>query len=335
MSEVGTSYSLLVGTGARAWRTAMAEALYGDGGFYRRGETPGRHFRTSVTSGGASLLAEALHRLALAAGLRTVIDMGSGGGELLTALHLLDPTLDLHGVDIADRPAGLPTPVRWWPEAPAGLTGLLVANEWLDNVPVDVVIPARDGPRVLLVDGDGDENPGPPPDAADTRWLHRWWPPAADRERLEVGRSRDEAWAAAVRRLAGGLAVAIDYGHLSGDRPPLGSLTGFRRGRETRPVPDGTCDLTAHVAIDACRIAGEDAAGRPALLIRQRTALRALGVDGRRPPLRLAAHKPREYAGSLARASMAATLTDATGLGAFWWLLQPVDRPVPAVLAEG
>ncbi len=312
----------------------MDEALYGGGGFYRRGEAPSRHFRTSVTSDAAPLLAGALHRLARAAGLRTVVDMGAGGGDLLAALHALDPTLDLHGVDVADRPAGLPAPVRWWPEAPAGLTGLLVANEWLDNVPVDVVIGTRAGPRLLLVDAAGEESPGPPPGDADAGWLRRWWPLGGDRERAEVGRSRDEAWATAVRRLDGGLAVAIDYGHLSAERPPLGSLTAFRDGRETPPVPDGTCDLTAHVAVDACRVAGERATGRPALLLRQRPALRALGVDGRRPPLRLAAHRPRAYADGLARASAAATLSDAAGLGGFWWLVQPLDRPIPAVLAH-
>lgn len=313
----------------------MAEALYGDEGFYRRGEAPAGHFRTSVTAGAAPVLAAAVHRIALSAGLRAVIDVGAGGGELLGALHDLDPTLDLHGVDVAPRPALLPGPVRWWSRTPAGLTALVVAHEWLDNVPLDVVVPTPAGPRLLLVDDRGDESPGPPPDRPDAAWLHRWWPPGDEHHRAEVGRPRDQAWTGVLERLAGGLAIAVDYGHLAGDRPPRGSLTAFRAGREVPPVPDGRCDLTAHVAVDACRDAGERTAGRPARLLRQRSALHALGIDGRRPPLALATRDPQAYAAGLARASTVAALTDAAGLGGFWWLVQPLDRPIPTVLARG
>ncbi|NEB77546.1 hypothetical protein G3I40_20315, partial [Streptomyces sp. SID14478] len=65
-----------------------------------------------------------------------------------------------------------------------------------------------------------------------------------------------------------GLAVAVDYAHARGTRPPFGTLTGFRAGRETAPVPDGTCDLTAHVALDACAVTDG------ARIVPQRTALR-------------------------------------------------------------
>ncbi|KOG91926.1 hypothetical protein ADK38_00490, partial [Streptomyces varsoviensis] len=46
-----------------------------------------------------------------------------------------------YAVERAPRPAGLDPRVEWLAgldAAPAGLTGLLFANEWLDNVPVDV-----------------------------------------------------------------------------------------------------------------------------------------------------------------------------------------------------
>ena len=88
---------------------------------------------------------------------------------------------------------------------------------------------------------------------------------------MEVGRARDEAWAGLVGRLRSGVAVAVDYGHVAVARPPAGTLTGFRSGHHVVPVPDGSCDLTAHVAMDSLR---HDE------LVDQRTALRRLGIGG-------------------------------------------------------
>jgi hypothetical protein len=119
--------------------------------------------------------------------------------------------------------------------------------------------------------------------------------------------------------------VAVDYAHSVDARPPFGTLTGFREGRETAPVPDGSCDITAHVALDACALPG----GR---VLTQRAALRALGVAGARPPLSLASTDPAAYVRALAGAGEAAELTAPGGLGDFGWLVQPVGIPDP--LAE-
>lgn len=74
------------------------------------------------------------------------------------------------------------------------------------------------------------------------------------------------------------------------------------------------------MALDACTLPG----GR---VLRQRDALRALGIAGARPPLALASTRPAEYVRALARAGEAAELTAAGGLGDFGWLLQPVGIP--------
>jgi hypothetical protein len=102
-------------------------------------------------------------------------------------------------------------------------------------------------------------------------------------------------------------------------------------------VPDGSCDITAHVALDACAEAGRTAlqgragpARRAPRLLTQREALHALGVDGARPPLSLAASDPAGYVRALAAAGEAAELTARDGLGAFGWLVQPVAMPYPA-----
>jgi hypothetical protein len=97
-------------------------------------------------------------------------------------------------------------------------------------------------------------------------------------------------------------------------------LTGYRDGRQVQPLPDGSTDVTAHVAMDAIAAAG----GHPYSLVTQREALAALGVDGGRPAIDLAHADPAGYVRALAAAGAAAELTDPAGLGGHWWLLQTV-----------
>ncbi|MER5477217.1 SAM-dependent methyltransferase [Streptomyces sp. NPDC002734] len=320
--------------GARGWREAAHEALYGPGGFYRRPEGPAGHFRTSVHASPlfAAAVARLLCRVDEALGRPadlTFVDMAAGRGELVAGVRAaLPPEVASRtrfcAVEVADRPAGLPEPVEWLETPPRGVRGLLFANEWLDNVPVDVVEVDGSGvPRRVLVRPDGSELAGDPVDGEDAHWLERWWPlPAEEGLRAEIGLPRDRAWAGAVGCLEQGLAVAVDYAHTADARPPFGTLTGFREGREVPPVPDGTRDLTAHVALDSCVLPG----GR---LLSQREALHTLGVTGARPPLTLASSDPAGYVRALAAASEASELTAPGGLGGFCWLLQPVGVPDP------
>jgi SAM-dependent MidA family methyltransferase len=325
------------------WRVATQHALYGPDGFFHRPAGPGAHFRTSVHA--SPLFAGAVLRLLTRADAALghpdpidLVDVGAGRGELLVALSGLVPAelagrLRLTGVELAPRPADLPAGIRWVAEVPRH-TGLLFANEWLDNVPVDVAELDGGGvPRLVLVEpATGAEALGEPIDGADAAWLARWWPLRTPGDRAELGRPRDLAWAGAVGALERGLAVAVDYGHLAADRPAGGTLTGYAAGRQVPPVPDGSCDLTAHVAMDA--VAAE-AAG-PTLLTDQRTALRALGVLGGRPPRELASTDPPGYLRALASAGEAGELLDPAGLGGFHWLAHTVGLPpewLPRALA--
>ncbi|MEU6015157.1 SAM-dependent methyltransferase [Streptomyces sp. NPDC047515] len=322
----------------RGWQEAAEAALYGDGGFYRSPEGPAGHFRTSVHA--SSLFASAVARLLvrtareLGTGSVDLVDLGAGRGELLTGVLAAlpaagagGPDVRAYAVELAARPAGLDPRITWCAEPPRGTHGLLFANEWLDNVPTEVAETDADGVDryVLVRTADGAERLGEPVTGADAEWLRRWWPSAGPGSRAEIGRPRDEAWARAVSSLAGGLAVAVDYAHTREARPPFGTLTGFRSGREVRPVPDGSCDLTSHVALDACAAAaGADA---PPEVLTQREALRRLGVDGGRPPLSLASTDPAGYVRALASAGEAAELTARGGLGDFGWLMQRKDGP--------
>ncbi|MFC8432607.1 SAM-dependent methyltransferase [Streptomyces sp. NPDC057253] len=318
------------------WRTATEAALYGPEGFYRRPEGPAGHFRTSVHA--SPLFADAVARLlcrvdeALGRPARLdFVDMAAGRGELATGVLAALPAevtarTRVYAVEVADRPADLAHRIEWLTEPPKNIRGLLFANEWLDNVPVEIAETDSAGvPRRVLVRRDGRERLGEPVTGSEAEWLDQWWPlPPEEGLRAEIGLPRDEAWASAVATVERGLAVAVDYAHTARTRPPFGTLTGFREGREITPVPDGSCDLTAHVALDACALPG----GR---LLTQRDALRALGIAGARPPLALASTSPAEYVRALARAGEAAELTAPGGLGDFGWLLQPVgitDSPV-------
>jgi SAM-dependent MidA family methyltransferase len=298
------------------WREAWEEALYAPGGFFVT-QRPREHFRTSVTASG--LFAEAVARLAADEGLGTVIDMGAGGGELLRNLQSIDPDLRLIGVDLAPRPPDLSPSIQWRHELPAAVDGLLFAHEWLDNIPCDVVELDDDGDvRLVLVDPtSGQERLGDP---TDSEWLDEWWPLTEPGQRAEIGQPRDDAWADTVARVTG-LAVAVDYGHRLADRPPYGSLASFASGHEVDVRPDGSRDVTAHLAVDSVaeRVGG--------CLERQHAALGRLGIEGSRPPLDLATEDPPEYLRRLSRAGEAAELRARGGWGDFWWVVR--DTRVP------
>ena len=315
----------------------MTTALYGPDGFFTRSaEGPADHFRTSVHASPlfAGALLRLVHRIDAALGRPDpfdVVDVGAGRGELLAALHALAGSDDEHGlnrrvrftgVEVAARPAGLPAGIHWRRYAPEHVTGLLVATEWLDNVPLDVAEVDPDGRvrRVLVDPATGREELGPDVDAADRFWLARWWPGAHPGTRIEIGWPRDVAWADAVASVRRGCALAVDYGHQRPARPPLGTLTGYRSGRQVPPRPDGSTDVTAHVAVDSAAVA----AGTAYRIIGQRAALRELGIDGGRPPLDLARTDPAAYLRALSSAGAAAELTDPAGLGGHWWLLHEV-----------
>ncbi len=150
--------------------------------------------------------------------------------------------------------------------------------------------------------------------AYDSPWLRDWWPLTEPGERAEVGDARDAAWSDAVSRVTG-TAIAIDYGHTRDDRPPFGTLRSYADGRETDVVPDGSRDVTAHVAVDSV------AAAAGATVMRQREALVALGLDGARPPLELAHSDPSAYVRALATAGEVGELIATGGLGDFWWIV--------------
>lgn len=306
----------------RPWEQAWDEALYGERGFYRSIEGPAGHFATSCHGAVGAAFAEAVVALARREGLRTIVDVGAGRGELLgrVAALVTKPGWRFVGVDVVGQPDGLSDGVEWRIARGGGAApalrdlgpALVVANEWLDVVPCGIAqVDGSGEPREVLVDGSGRESLGGALEPADRAWVDRWWPVAGGVEggRLEVGRARDEALESLLAQVDSGLVVAIDYGHLAGGRPDGGSLTGYRAGRQVAPVPDGSGDITAHVAMDSLP---HDR------LVRQRDALGELGIRGERAADDLAVRDPAGYLAALQRNSAVSELCG-PGLGDFWW----------------
>lgn len=297
----------------------MTDALYGDHGFYTVPGTPSRHFRTAAHTGStwAAAIAALATQVDEALGSRadfTVVDVGAGGGELLTELAELAPERwSLIGVDVADRPPLLAPRVGWQRQFPNELNGVLLAVELLDVVPLDIVQLTDAGVRLVEVDEDGEERTTGPAGNAERDWTAKWWPLRSPGDRAEVGLPRDEMWRDITDRVTAGVALAIDYAanpidHLAG------TLAGYRDGRHRTPIPDGTMDLTAHVHFESLRREGD-------VVLTQREALRRLGITAGPPDYH---HDPDAYLADLARATEAAELLNPHGLGSFTWLLHHV-----------
>ncbi|WP_026066297.1 SAM-dependent methyltransferase [Actinoalloteichus spitiensis] len=337
------------------WELAWSRALYGPEGFFARGERPAGHFRTSPLVG--PVFAEAVVALldrvdhALGRPARVdFVDVGAGGGELAEEVRQRAPAglagrMAVTAVDVAPRPARRLPGVTWRSTPPPRVVGLVVANEWLDAVPCPVLVRRGGGWCRVGVDAAGRETVLDPVDTTVQAWLEHWWP-VGERARggaalrAEAGTTRDRAWCSVVRTVRAGVAVAIDYHHLLADRSAgrvdAGTLTGYLHGRQVAPVPDGSRDLTAHVALDASAAAVHSVVGEPLFttLTSQRRVLADLGVVRAVPPPALAAADPLGWLDATARSGGAAELTSPEGLGGFGWLVHEVALPV-RVLAAG
>lgn len=300
-----------------AWRQANTD-------FYREQPAEG-HFLTSVEMGTqvAQALATVVEQQMSRHAPREffIIDIGAGSGRLLEQLRSL-VTGDVHfiGVDIRERPAQLSTQITWRQMlidgetsditgADGELAGVVIAHEFLDDVPCDVVELDEDlTPQVVLVDPQcGTEELGPRLDdpaaiamlsdqdtMAVQRWLHEWWPATRPGARREVGLARSRVWSMLTRIIDTGVVIAVDYAHGKPDRAAglwdAGTLKGFAAGRPTRPVPDSSVNITAHVALDALAT-------------------------------------PRARIASQAELLGGSTLSSwPAGVGSYTWLVEPIDR---------
>jgi SAM-dependent MidA family methyltransferase len=209
------------------------------------------------------------------------VEAGAGDGRLsadiLRALRRLHPAvfarLRLHLVEAS--PAARQAQVQALGDVgdrlvsssdvlPDSFSGVLLANELLDAIPVHQVVMRSDGLREVYADLNGDARlmvrEGPVSSPALQEYLDRAGATLEPGWRVEIGlRARD--WVrSAGRRLSRGFAILIDYGHeaaaLYSASHSAGTLTSFSRhtsaGAETAGVGEwlarpGEQDITAHV----------------------------------------------------------------------------------------
>jgi NADH dehydrogenase [ubiquinone] 1 alpha subcomplex assembly factor 7 len=261
-----------------------------------------------------------------------VIELGPGRGTLLhdalraakvvknfraaIVLHLVEISPALQQVQ-KRRLESFDVPIQWHTnleEVPAG-PSILVANEFIDALPVRQAVRTADGwhERVIDIAPDGNFIIGlarealPFFEAAMPRSLrqapqgsiYEW---RADNVALELGR----------RMRDGGAALIIDYGHAhSGLGDTLQAVAGHAFTDPLRAP--GKSDLTAHVDFEAVTQCAESIGARIHGPIRQRDLFLRLGIEERAAALKASA--PREKSADIEIAFSRLIAEGARGMG--------------------
>ena len=188
--------------------------------------------------------------------------------------------LDAGGVDSFVRGHNLGPQFASSAIAPNGITGVILANELLDNLAFDIVRHdgagnferldvhhAEDGLEFVVAPTEVPASLAP---VLASAAVGEWMPLQEDAVRWLM---------AAMDRLERGVVIAIDYGASTAEiaaRPNMGWLRTFvgqERGGHPLDTP-GSCDITSDVAVDQL-----GAAIAPTVIATQRQVLKRLGID--------------------------------------------------------
>ncbi len=183
---------------------------------------------------------------------------------------------------VADSLEGVPSP----------FSGVVLANELLDNLPVAIAVRAGDSWRERWVGLDGDglalvDAPARPEVAA---WAERFGLPCPDAGVVEVQIEAGEWVSQALGLLTSGTLIVIDYGDLTENLAPRrqdGTLRTYK-AHHLGPHPldePGATDITVDVNFTAMQAAAEEA-GATVEIVRQQELLADLGLRARLSDLR-------------------------------------------------
>ena len=306
---------------AEPFEEFQARALYGDGGFFTKGEVRSTTTGDFLTSPEVSpWFGKAIGRWAdaiLADGGR-VIDVGAGSGSLLASIG----DLEKRAVEVSPpavqalRAAGIDTSPDL-DDIPSDTAEVVVANELVDNLVVALAVKTEDGWEerwVARKDGDHELVPRPArPEVA--AWADRYCGPVPLGGMVEVQLAAGE-WLASVlsRPQLRGLLV-IDYGDTAEGLLPRRTLGTLRTYRAHHLGPDplaepGETDITVDVNFTALLEVGR-AAGFDPVLWRQDDFLTEWGLRDELSELR---HRELELARSGDGMDRLAVRSEATGL---------------------
>ena len=213
--------------------------------------------------------------------LRYVMVERSAEQRLLHAQHLDGwlGDLDAAGVDSFVRGVGAGPRFASSSIAPYGITGVVLANELLDNLAFDIVrhdgdgnferLDVRHGEDGLAFVVASTEVPAPFESVLSSATPGEWMP---------LQEHATQWLAAAIDRVDRGVVIAIDYGATTAEiaaRPEMGWLRTFvGQERGGHPLDDpGSCDITTDVAIDQLATIA-----RPSVMTTQRQFLERLGI---------------------------------------------------------
>ncbi len=272
-----------------------------------------------------------------------VIELGPGHGTLMIdafraakIVKDFQAAVVLHLVEISprlkeqqqSRLEALKIPMLWHnalSDVPGG-PNIIVANEFIDALPVHQAIKQTDGwhERVVQVAPDGSlvlsaaRNPLPHFDAT-LPWklrasspidsIYEWRPEAIA---IEVGR----------RVRSDGAALIIDYGHAQHGLGDTLQAVAAHSFREPLRAP-GQSDLTAHVDFMALAQTAEITGARIHGPVSQRDFLRRLGVEKRAAALK--ARAPRDKGNEIEQALTRLTAVGPGGMGELFKVLAITD----------
>lgn len=239
-------------------------------------------------------------RLGRPAGL-SVCDVGAGSGSLLSSL-LSATTVEIDAYAIEVSPAaraelGVRLPevrlLESIDQLDAQFSGVIVANELLDNLPMALAVRAAGGcwqERWVTTSGPGLEFVTVPARPEVEDWLARWAGPVPDGGLVEVQMVAASWVARALGHLSSGGLVLFDYGDTADGLAPrrrCGTLRTYQRHHlGPDPLADpGATDLTADVNFSAL-LDTAAATGATARIYRQADLLRAWGMGQLRDALR-------------------------------------------------
>jgi SAM-dependent MidA family methyltransferase len=322
--------------GAIRFDEFMRIALYGEHGFYTTSGQAGRRgdFITSPEVGPlfgvvmARWIESEWHRLGEPEDF-TIIDCGAGPGTLARAVLATAPRWRDHyvAVEVSQQQRQQhPSGVLSLPELPAveAMTGVVIANELLDNLPFRLAVFDGGWREVMVSLGRGSEFEEHAV-TADPAW--DWLPPHATHgARLPI-QDGAAAWVAAARRsVHQGTVIVFDYcspstASLAAQpwREWLRTYRAHGRGQHYLREP-GTQDITAQVCLDQLP--------QPLVVESQADFLRRWGIDelvgiGQRAWAAAAAQPDVAAMTMRSRTREAEALLDPLGLGAFGVALWP------------